>query len=466
MLLEMTKSVELTLNGTLTPDQTLTYIHIPFEVPEGIERIDVAYTYDAAIASDPHLSGGNTIDIGIFDTRGVNFLSAGFRGWSGSARSEFTVGTKQATPGYMPGPIFAGTWHICLGAYKVAPNGCHYQVAISLRSGNNDAVIEFPERLPLDYTKTAAIKPDGWYRGEIHCHTVNSDGDSTVAEIVAQAEALGLDFLAITDHNNLTHQIDLNRLQSKTPLLLIPGCEVTTYFGHWNVWGEGRWVDFRIQQPTDLERAIDFAKQQGYLVSCNHPRPQGPDWAFPEVKGYACVEVWNGPWALNNTRCLDFWETQLKQGKRLTAVGGSDHHFSHRPHIAQLAHPTMVVYVPTDLPPTAARILDAIRAGHCFVTESPSGAHLTLRSGAAMMGDTLPHPLKDRISLEIGVTNGTGSRLELIGQDGLLSQVDIGQDNVHLVLELALGDSHYVRAQLVDPENQHVRALTNPIYFE
>lgn len=456
----------LTLKGTLTPDQTLTYVHLPFDVPEGIERIDVAYRYDAAIGSDPHLSGGNTIDIGIFDPRGADFLKAGFRGWSGSARSAFSVGRAEATPGYMPGPIMAGTWSICLGAYKVAPNGCHYQVDIQLHPSSDTAPIQFPQRLPLDYAKTALIKPDGWYLGEIHCHTVNSDGDSTVAEIVQQAEALGLDFLAITDHNNLTHQIDLNQMQGQTPLLLIPGCEVTTYYGHWNVWGANEWVDFRIQQPADLERAIAFAKAQGYLVSCNHPRPHGPDWAFPQVEGYHCVEVWNGPWELLNTRCLAFWEERLQRGERLTAVGGSDHHFSHRPHIARLAHPTMAVYVPPDQPPTAPRILDAIRAGHCFVTESPQGARLTIRSGTAMMGDVLPRPADDRITLDIGVTNGNGNMLQIIGGGGILTEAALEQDSVQLTLDVPLGESRYVRAQLVDPESGHIRALTNPLYFE
>lgn len=461
----MNPPIQITLTGTLTPDHTLTYVHLPFDVPDGIERIDVAYTYDAAIGSDPQLSGGNTIDIGIFDPRGVDFLKAGFRGWSGSARSSFSVGRESATPGYMPGPIIAGTWHICLGAYKVAPAGCHYQVDILLHPAAVNAVIEFPAHLPLDDAKTLPIKPDGWYLGEIHCHTVNSDGDSTVAELVAQAESLGLDFLAITDHNNLTHQIDLKRIQPDTPLLLIPGCEVTTYYGHWNVWGQGEWVDFRIQQSADLERAIAFAKAQGYLVSCNHPRPYGPDWAFPEVAGYHCVEVWNGPWELNNTRCLAFWEERLRRGERLSAVGGSDHHFSHRPHIARLAHPIMAVYIPPDQPPTARRILEAIRTGRCCITESPTGALLTLRCGGAMMGDVLPRPADGRIALEIGVTSGAGMTLQVIGSDGVLTESEIGQDAAELVLELTIGESRYVRAQIVDPLTGHVQALTNPLYF-
>src|SRR5512134_1930285 len=99
----------LVLEGTLTPDHVWKYTYLPFEVPQNIGRIDVEYTYDSAIGSDPHLSGGNTVDIGIFDARGIGTHSLGYRGWTGSARSSFYIAQESATPGYMPGPIFAGT---------------------------------------------------------------------------------------------------------------------------------------------------------------------------------------------------------------------------------------------------------------------------------------------------------------------------------------------------------------------
>ncbi|PSQ41387.1 DNA polymerase/3'-5' exonuclease PolX, partial [Halobacteriales archaeon QS_9_68_42] len=37
-------------------------------------------------------------------------------------------------------------------------------------------------------------------RGDLHCHTEWSDGDPTIAEIIAGADAFGHEFLAITDH--------------------------------------------------------------------------------------------------------------------------------------------------------------------------------------------------------------------------------------------------------------------------
>lgn len=459
----MSMPLELTLAGTLTPAQTMTYIYLPFEVPRGIGQIDVRYSYDAAISSDPTLTGGNTIDIGIFDTRGIEFLNAGYRGWTGSARSEFTISTTEATPGYMPGPIQPGTWNICLGAYKVAPDGCHYQVDIRLYPSSSPAQVTFPRRLPLDDHKAARISADGWYSGEIHCHTINSDGDSTTSEVVDLAESLDLDFLAIMDHNNLTHQVDLANID--TSLVLIPGYEVTTYYGHWNIWGDGPWVDFRVQRAEDMQQAIAFAREHGYLTSCNHPRPFGPDWAFPEVENYDCIEVWNGPWELFNSACVDFWETRLKRGQKRPAVGGSDFHFSHKPHIAQLARPMNVVYVPPDRMPTARAILDAIRAGHCFVTDSPVGPHLTIQSGAAMMGDTITRPANGQLALAVDVKRGFASEMQLVSAQGVLYSIGVDAEDVRFELDGPIGDSPYVRAQLVDALSGNVRAVTNPIYI-
>ena len=40
-----------------------------------------------------------------------------------------------------------------------------------------------------------------WYRGDLHAHSTYSDGDSPVADVIARAETLGLDFFALTDHD-------------------------------------------------------------------------------------------------------------------------------------------------------------------------------------------------------------------------------------------------------------------------
>src|SRR5918999_1430143 len=60
-----------------------------------------------------------------------------------------------------------------------------------------------------------------WLKGNLHTHTVQSDGDSTPAEVAAWYRDHGYDFLVITDHDKIT------KVDAPKGLLLIAGEEVT-----------------------------------------------------------------------------------------------------------------------------------------------------------------------------------------------------------------------------------------------
>ncbi len=440
------------------------YRGVPFTMPPGVARLEVRYRYSEQISSDPTLSGGNTVDLGLFDWRGDNFPAAGFRGWSGSERSEFFVTPTDATPGYMPGPLTPGTWHVSLGFYKVGPNGCHYTVEVTFEYGEA-TVTNFPPMLTLDspnYQPT--LHPDGWYKGELHCHTIHSDGDSTAAAVIAEAEAMGLDFLAITDHNNVTHLMELAALGPQQ-IILIPGYEVTTYRGHWNVWGADSWVDFRVESPEDMQHAIDFARQHVFLVSLNHPRPYGPPWEYPEVRGNQCVEVWNGSWFFFNETALNFWEDRIRQGERLVAVGGSDMHRLHDEHGGKLAVPTMWIYCPGN--PTSKGILEGLKSGHAFISDGVDGPKLYLSCGSAMMGDVIQKPESGSANFDVHAVDGAGLELQIIGASGVVQKLAVEEADQTFTCTVPVKDTPYIRAQLiVRDEDLVVRALTNPIYVK
>ena len=452
----MTAPLTFVRDGHAVSTQTQTYAYVPFDVPQGIGQIDVRYEYSDEVGSDPQLIDGNTVDIGIFDARGIQFMTEGFRGWSGSARHSFTIAADEATPGYSAGPIQAGRWHICLGLYKIAPQGCDYHVEITLTPGTT--IGQFEPLLPLRSTP-GKVKPDGWYCGELHNHTYHSDGDSDPLDVVRTAESLGLDFLAITDHNVRSHLARLNALE--TPLILIPGFEVTTYKGHWNIWGDQGWIDFRVEDEEHMAQSVAEARRRGYVASLNHPRPYGPEWTYTHVDSFDCIEVWNGPWLLMNEVALEFWESRLRAGKRYTAVGGSDNHFLKQSHIAHLGVPTLWIYCSGE--PSAAKLLTAIRAGHVMISDNPRGPRLTLNAGDAMMGDLLLRPENDRLIVTIEISGGTGCTLELYTAAGCVERQPIPEDHFHLEVEIAIDT--YLRAQLVG-NNDQIRALTNPIYVQ
>lgn len=43
-----------------------------------------------------------------------------------------------------------------------------------------------------------------WYKGNIHNHTTESDGDASPEKVCEWFESHGYDFLVLSDHNHLT----------------------------------------------------------------------------------------------------------------------------------------------------------------------------------------------------------------------------------------------------------------------
>ena len=426
------------------------YSLVPFEVPPGCRQLEIRYEYTDRIDSDPLLTGGNTLDIGLFDARGVEAGSAGYRGWSGSNKDHLVVGEDWATPPYAAGPMLPGTWHVLLGPYKVGPRGCDWRVEIRLDPGippfERDLVrVGRPDRPALPPAR------DGWVRGDLHCHTRYSDGDSWPGEMLLAGAEAGLDFLGVTDHNNVAHHAEYGAGGGGLPIV-IPGVEVTTYGGHWNAWGTDRWWEFREPDGPAVERAMAAAQAAGAFVSVNHPKPFGPAWEYDDIRSFDAVEVWNGPWARLNSFALAFWETRLRAGERLVAVGGSDTHVlrSQDPdprHAEALGMPT--TWVEAGPNPDARAILDGMRAGRTFVSASPAGPQLYLD--------------RDGTGVEVTVRDAPGAALLIIG-DHLAIAAEASRDGTWSTTARVPSATTYVRAQLVGAQGD-LLALTSPLWW-
>lgn len=441
---------EIVLLGRFESQHEKRYAHVPFEVPPGVGALHIRYEYSDRISSDPLLSGGNTLDIGLFDPRGIAPSSPGFRGWSGSNKLDFWVTETWATPPYVRGPISPGTWNVLLGPYKVGPSGCEYRVEIAFRRD--------PGTSPPRPTEVHAQRPDltpaaepGWLRGDLHCHTLHSDGDAWPADMLDEAVRRGLDFLGVTDHNQVGHHADYAALRGEHLPILLPGVEVTTYGGHWNVWGTDRWWEFREPSTEAVSRTMQAAAASGALVSVNHPKPYGPPWEYPDAIGFHAVEVWNGPWERLNHVALAWWEQQLRAGRRLVALGGSDlHHLRARDpdvrHARDLGCPTTWVLAGDDRTP--AGVLAALHAGRVFVSRAPAGPQLFV--------DRESH------SARVRVVGALGAVLMLVSQDGIEYSTRIAAED----WSDSRGWTHrfgYLRAQVVN-QNGQVLALSNALY--
>lgn len=439
------------LAGRFERGEERRYVHLPFTVPTGVRQIHLRIDYNDRISSDPSLEGGNTLDVGLFDEQGIAPGSPGFRGWSGSERLAITVDEDWATPPYRPGPIGAGVWHVLLGPYKIGPRGLDYRVDVWFDAGMPPEVPEILLRAPSAITKVPPTAEPGWVRGDLHCHSLYSDGDSWPSELLVRAAELGLDFLAITDHNSALFP---ERPEEPPGLpFLLAGIEVTTYGGHWNVWGLREWFDFRDPSAAGVAAEMRRAVAAGGFVSINHPRPWGPDWDYDGIEVNHAVEVWNGPWDRLNPVCVAFWEDQISRGRRVVAVGGSDTHELRSSGEGllpppKLAEPTTWLQVGDEL--SAASLLAALRDGRCFITASPFGPQLYCRRTGK--------------GVSVRVVGAEGMRLELVTGGETIAERVVDQDDRSEIFGFPEAAA-YVRAQVVDGRGSML-AFANPVWAE
>ncbi len=396
--------------GSATPDP---YLALPFQVPQGTTRVDVRYRYDA----------GHILDLGLFDATVRPFPSStGFRGWSGSARAHVFVARDEATPGYLAGEIGAGTWHVVLGIAHLAEGTCRYRVEVTCDANPRR------EATALHFRPVSVPGPR-WFRGDLHSHCHHSDARGSLADLLDAARARGLDFLAVTDHNTVSHHAPA-RAASSDELVIVPGEEITTYRGHANVWGVNGWVDFRIPRPDDVERLVQHVHQRGGLFAVNHPRHSpgciGCDWEYPVPDAVDVFEAWNGPWSYRNWEALERYDALLRRGLKPTLVGGSDRHQpgwpDTDPQALWVGSPTTWFWL-DELSETS--LLQGLVHGRAFVSEGPEGPRVDLEIDGAVMGSTLETTRDRRLAVRATVEGGNGSVLRYVGAAGPVREVAI-----------------------------------------
>src|SRR5262245_43048550 len=179
----------MTLSGSLTRADYERLLEREFDVPGGIKCLKISLMYTGE-------DRRTVIDLGL---RGP----AGFRGWSGGGPQTVVLGGTFATYGYLPGPVEPGRWAVILGV----PN---------FREGSNDGYSITIEELDHEEPTFPVIRRGpGWFAGDFHSHSGHSDGRAQLADgsrvkipphrIFDAARGLGLDFIALSDHNTVSH---------------------------------------------------------------------------------------------------------------------------------------------------------------------------------------------------------------------------------------------------------------------
>jgi hypothetical protein len=265
---------------------------------------------------------------------------------------------------------------VVLGIYRLPPEGIEYRVTAEVATGRGalapDPRPEPPPRLTDRPARRDLPARPGyrWLAGDLHTHTVHSDGAQTVPELARFAAGRGLDFLAITDHNTISHHAELPGAAARYGITLIPGQEITTEDGHAGALGDVGWIDFRA--PADSW--LDATEQHGGLLSVNHPIGGHVSWTIPMRRRPPLAEIWHWSWLdLHWTTPLAWW---MAWDPTALPVGGSDFH---RPGSDALPGlPTTWVESADDSPEA---VLDGLRSGHSAISAQRDGPVLLRMDG-------------------------------------------------------------------------------------
>jgi len=346
-------------SGIFTPEDRAAspYVYLAVAVPAGCVGLTVELDYDRS---------AGLLDLGCF---GPN----GFRGWSGGARSRYVITPSAATPGYLPGELEPGEWSVVLGLHRVTAELLPWRLDVTLgpvESVSDLAAPPVPERRPR---RDLPAEPGwSWLAGDLHAHTVHSDGDRTIDELAVLAVTAGLDFLAVTDHNTVSHHPHLAAAGARAGLTLIPGQEVTTHRGHANAFGDIGWIDFR----ESAETWVSTVAERGGLLSINHPLASDCAWRQPLSVRPPLAEIWHWTWLDRRWGGPIAW--WLAWDPETIPIGGSDFH---RPDQGRpLGQPTTWVLCEDSHESPTAAVLAGMADGRTSISADREGPVL-LRLG-------------------------------------------------------------------------------------
>ncbi|CDF80313.1 phosphotransferase domain-containing protein, partial [Formosa agariphila KMM 3901] len=424
-----------------------------------------------------------TVDLGLLDPNN-------FRGWSGGSRSKITLSMEDATPGYLPGALPSGYWKLLLGIPNIRENVVsQYEALIFLES----------EPRVTEFLDTPINTKAGWYHGDLHMHTGNSDGKCLsqsgnkipcpVYRTVEAAVNRDLDFIAVTEHNATSHANALRELQPAfDEILLVAGREITTFYGHANIFGPTGYIDFRMRDSSAAEATkwMDKVNKLGGIVSINHAGvPSGEDcmgcgWQIKDLPRatITAIEIINGG-TLKKTGSSEItyqgweqWYKMLNNGERITAIGGSDDHSGTADSevLGSIGSPTTVVFM-KEL--SAKGMIEGIRDGRVYIDiEGNKERFLDFKAkvnnNEAKMGEVLNVNSTKEIQLSVSVKGVDGASLEFVVDGEIESELIQRNNNIkennHIVWRYDT-KPNWILVKVRDKKGNLI-LVSNPIYFE
>lgn len=306
----------------------------------------------------------------------------------------------------------------------------------------------------------AQSAPPQWYRGNLHTHTINSDGDSPPYDVMAWYKRSGYQFLAITDHNTFTDPAHFDTNPNDN-FLLIGAEEVTNPLTvHVNAIGVNRVVPAQKGSTATeiLQASIDAIRTGGGIPLINHPNFQ---WAFTAkemlpLRGVGLLEIASGHPLVNEDgdgvtpSAEQMWDQLLSSGMRIFGAAVDDVHNFREEFTMDRANPGRGWVMVRASALTREAILAALNSGDFYA--STGVALKDIRATA------------DSLTVEIQPNSPVPSsprryRVVFVGNEGRVLAVS-NQNPARYTFK---GNEGYVRARIEDSVGR--RAWTQPVFL-
>jgi len=209
--------------------------------------------------------------------------------------------------------------------------------------------------------KSSKEAKTNWYKGNTHCHSTISDGDSAPFKVVKAYHDHGYNFLLLTDHNFLVDHDTIRKPQNlRDDFIMIPGEEVTDQKSvHSTAFNISEYVPFNndknqatsyedrvseirtaLRTPTELSKSdllqlhVDGTIKAGGIPILNHPNfAQGLQVSdILPVKDLHHLELYNGHpsvanWGKDGHISVEAkWDKLLSSGKKIYGIASDDMH--------------------------------------------------------------------------------------------------------------------------------------------
>jgi predicted metal-dependent phosphoesterase TrpH len=277
-----------------------------------------------------------------------------------------------------------------------------------------------------------------WYKGNLHAHTINSDGNSSPDVVVRWYKEHGYNFCVLSDHNYLTDATIMNQLfGAEGKFLVIPGEEITDRFEKKPVHLTGVNINKPVMPqggysvPVLIDNNATAISRSGGISVINHPNGSLKESISASdimqtnavnLFEVCCADFKGG----NNKPSTDeIWDSVLTKGKILYGVAADD---AHRFETGSIQPGTAWIMVHAKELSNAA-VMKAINDGDFYATTGVDIQTIEISN--------------NKIKIELA-TGDIGYKTFFIGNNGRLLKIDQSYSPTYTYKE----NDGYVRARI------------------